>query len=82
MCDRVVCDGEVLPDVFLFLCVRILFLLFDTKTASSTSVYLGRQIVVAINPLHFTYCVERFGNEFLLSFTMCPEWSVLGVECA
>ena len=72
---------EGLPNVFLFLCVCILFLLFDTKTASSTSVYLGRQIVVAINPLHFTYCVERFGNEFLLSFTMCPEWSVLEVEC-
>ena len=71
---------EGLPNVFLFLCVRILFLLFDTKTASSTSAYLERQTVVAINPLHLTYCVERFGNEFLLSFTMCPEWSVLEVE--
>ena len=71
---------EGLPNVFLFLCVRILFLLFDTKTASSTSVYLGRQTVVAIDPLHLTYCVERFGNEFLLSFTMCPEWSVREVE--
>ena len=51
---------EGLPNVFLFLCVRILFLLFDTKTASSTSVYLGRQTVVAINPLHLTYCVNQF----------------------
>ena len=72
--------GKVFQMCFLFLCVRILFLLFDTKTASSTSVCLGGQTVVAINPFHFTYCVERFGNEFLLSFTMCPEWSVLEVE--
>ena len=55
MCDRVVCDGGGLPNVFLFIYVCILFLLadllFDTKDCIIYFSLPRKVDCVAINPL-------------------------------